>query len=80
MVNNYDINNQYHPEKANVVANALCRKTTHLSVLITRDPRVKTFEQVGITVEVEGVRAQVVQLTVTPSRLMEDCCTKVLRV
>lgn len=68
LVKTYDIDIQCHPKKANLVADSLSRKTTHSSVLITREPRVqKDFEQAKITVAMEGIRAQLVQLTVQPT-------------
>ena len=61
----YDIDIQYHLEKANVGIDDLCRKKTHSLALITIEPRVQiNFEQVGITMVVEGIRAQLVKLTI----------------
>ena len=37
LVNDYDVDIQYHPRKANVVADALSRKAAHSSALITRE-------------------------------------------
>ena len=65
LVKDYDINIQYHLGKTNVVADARSRKTAHSLALITREPRVKAdFEQAGITLAVEGIKAQLAQLTV----------------
>ena len=41
MVKDYDVDIQYHPRKASVIADALSRKTAHSLVLITRKVRVK---------------------------------------
>ena len=58
LVKDYDI--QYHPEKANVVADALSRKAVHSSALITREPQVRTdFEWVDIAVVTKEVAAQI---------------------
>ena len=59
MVKDYDVDIQYHPEKANVVADALRRKTVHSSALITREVRVqREFERANKVVVTEGVIAQ----------------------
>ena len=40
LVKDYDVDIKYHPRKANMVADALSRKTVHSSTLITREVRV----------------------------------------
>ena len=68
MVKDYDVDIQYHPGKANVVADALSRKTVHSSALITREVRVqREFERANIAVAIEGVIAQLARLTVQPT-------------
>ena len=67
MVKNYDVDIQYHPEKANVVADALSRKTFHSSALIMREVRLqREFERANIAVATQGVIAQLARLTVQP--------------
>ena len=39
LVKDYDIEIMYHPDKANVVADALSRKMAHFSTLVTRECR-----------------------------------------
>ena len=59
LVNDYDVDIQYHLGKANVVANALSRMTARLSALITREVRVhREFERANIAVATEEVIAQ----------------------
>ena len=68
LVKDYDVDIQYHPGKANVVADALSRKTVHSSALITREVRVqREFERANIAVATEGVIAQLARLTVQPT-------------
>ena len=67
LVKDYDIDIQYHPGKANVVA-VLSRKAVHSLAFITREPRVQTdFERVDIAVVTEEVVAQIALLTVRPT-------------
>ena len=68
MVKDYDVDIQYHPGKANVVADALSRKMAYSSALITRKVRVQIeFEQGSIAVASEGVIAQLARLIVQPT-------------
>ena len=87
LVKDYDIDIQYHLGKANVVANALSRKTVHSSALITREPRVRTdFERADIAVVTEEVAAQIARLTMRPTlkqRIIDSqrgdlCLSKIL--
>lgn len=41
LVKDYDVEILYHPDEANVLANALSRKTTHPSTLLTRQTKIK---------------------------------------
>ena len=68
LVKDYDVDIQYHPRKANVVADALSRNATHSSALITREVRVqRKFKGANIVVATEGVIAQLARLTVQPT-------------
>ena len=68
LVKDYDVDIQDHPGKANVVADALSRKTVNSSALITREVRVqREFERANIAITTEGVIAQLARLTVQPT-------------
>ena len=68
LVNDYDVDIQYHPRKENVVADALSRKVAHSSALITREVRVqRKFNGANIVVATERVIAQLARLTVQPT-------------
>ena len=68
LVKDYDIDIQYHPGKANMVADALSRKAVHSSALITREPRVRIdFERADIAEVTKEVTAQIARLTVHPT-------------
>ena len=68
MVKDYDVDIQYHPGKANVVADALSRKAAHSSALITREVRVqRKFEGDNTVVATERVMAQLARLTAQPT-------------
>ena len=63
----YDVDIQYHPEKENVVANALSRKSARSLALIRRKVRVqREFERANIAVATERVITQLARLTVQP--------------
>ncbi|KAL0544263.1 hypothetical protein IC582_019376 [Cucumis melo] len=64
LVKDYDFEILYHPGKANVVVDALSRKVSHSSALITRQaPLHRDFEQAEIAVSVGAVTMQLAQLT-----------------
>ena len=68
LVKDYDIEILYHPGKANVVADALSRKTAHTSALITRQKYLQDeIQRAGIEVLVKGITAQLPQLSVQPT-------------
>ncbi|TYK19215.1 pol protein [Cucumis melo var. makuwa] len=68
LVKDYDCEILYHPGKANVVVDALSRKVSHSTALITgQAPLHRDFERVEIVVSVGAVTMQLAQLTVQPS-------------
>ncbi|TYJ95556.1 ty3-gypsy retrotransposon protein [Cucumis melo var. makuwa] len=68
LVKDYDCGILYHPGKANVVADALCRKVAHSAALITKQaPLLRDFERVEIAISVGEVTSQLAQLSVQPT-------------
>ncbi|KAA0053208.1 pol protein [Cucumis melo var. makuwa] len=65
LVKDYDCEILYHPDKANVVADALSRKVAHSAALITKHgPLLRDFERAEIAVSVGEVTSQLAQLSV----------------
>ena len=74
LLNDYGLQIRYHPEKANVVADALSRKIKHnLNIIvITQINILRELEDIGIElVSYERVHALLLALEVPPS-LLED--------
>ncbi|KAL0560669.1 hypothetical protein IC582_001079 [Cucumis melo] len=72
LVKDYDCEILYHPGKANVVADALSRKVSHLATLITRQaPLHRDLERAEIAVSVGAVTMQLAQLTRNDPYLVE---------
>ena len=68
LVKDYDVEIPYHPGKANVVADALSRKSAHTSALITTQKAIQQdLERVGVAVAMGEVAAQLAQLTIQPT-------------
>ena len=68
LVKDHDCEILYHLDKVNVVADALSRKVSHSTVLITRQaPIHRDFERVEIAIFVRAVTSYLAQLTVQPS-------------
>ena len=67
LVKDYNHEIMYHPSKANVVADALSRKTAHSSTLITREYTLQEdMAKAGIEVETRGTIGRLSQLRVQP--------------
>ncbi|KAL4011209.1 hypothetical protein IC575_028258 [Cucumis melo] len=68
LVKDYDCKILYHPDKANVVADALSRKVAHSAALITQQaPLLRDFERAEIVVLVGEVTSQLTLLSVQPT-------------
>ncbi|TYK28801.1 ty3-gypsy retrotransposon protein [Cucumis melo var. makuwa] len=68
LVKDYDCEILYHPGKANVVADALSRKVSHSTALITRQALLhRDLERAEIAVSVGAITMQLAQLTVQPT-------------
>ncbi|XP_022930083.1 uncharacterized protein LOC111436571 [Cucurbita moschata] len=67
LVKDYDVEILHHPGKANVVADALSRKTAHSSAMLTRQPNIQMeFERAQIAVLVKEATAQLALMTICP--------------
>ena len=68
LVKDYDVDILYHLGKANVVANALSRKSAHTSALISTQKAIQQdLECTDVAVAVGEVATQFAQLTVQPT-------------
>ncbi|KAL4021071.1 hypothetical protein IC575_019860 [Cucumis melo] len=64
----YDCKILYHPDKANVVADALSRKVSHSTTLITKQaPLLIDFDRAEIVVSVGEVTSQLAPLSIQPT-------------
>ncbi|TYK21872.1 pol protein [Cucumis melo var. makuwa] len=64
----YDCKILYHPDKANVVADALSRKVSHSTALITKQaPLLRDFDRAEIVVSVGEVTSQLAPLSIQPT-------------
>ncbi|XP_022870129.1 uncharacterized protein LOC111389442 [Olea europaea var. sylvestris] len=88
LVKDYDYVINYHPGKANVVADALSRKSTSsvASMIVTQKSELIDLQKMGIEVVSQGfVEAKLVVLTFQPTLLNkiqqgqqeDDCCSKI---
>ena len=68
LVKDYDVEILHHPGKANVVADALSRKTAHSSAMLTRQPNIHMeFERAQIAVLVREATTQLALMTICPT-------------
>lgn len=62
----YEFELLYHPRKANVVVNALSRKTTHVSAMMIRElSLIESFRDLRLQIELEpsGIKCWSLKLT-----------------
>ena len=69
MIKDYDCSINYHPGKANVVADALSRKSSDFSatLLITQKAIIKDLERMGIEIVMGDSQAFMASLTIQPT-------------
>ncbi|GMY21279.1 Transposon Ty3-G Gag-Pol polyprotein [Fagus crenata] len=69
LINDYDCSINYHPGKANVVANALSRKSSvQLACMLTTQPQIlKDLQRMGIEFKMKGSSESLATLIVKPS-------------
>ncbi|XP_056695508.1 uncharacterized protein [Spinacia oleracea] len=73
LIKDYDLDIQYHGGKANVVADALSRKTSHsLKALVVPDALCEEFEKLSIEIiRPGGLEARLCALTIQPTFFQE---------
>ena len=72
MLKDYDFELSYHPGKANVVADALSRKSLHISALMVRElDFLEQFRDLSLACEVTSNSVRLVVLRIT-SELLGD--------
>ena len=68
LVKDYDCDIQYHPGKANVVADALSRKTSHTAALLSHQIRLRwEMDRAEIAYLTTDIAASLANLTVGPT-------------
>ena len=69
MIKDYDCSINYHPGKANVVADALSRKSSGFStaLLTTQKAIIKDLESMGIEIVMGDFQAFMASLTIQPT-------------
>ena len=72
LLKDYDFDLNYHPSKANVVANALSRKSLHMSMLMVRElEMIEQFKDMSLVCEETSKSVKLGMLKLT-SGIIED--------
>nr|GFD48651.1 putative reverse transcriptase domain-containing protein [Tanacetum cinerariifolium] len=66
LLKDYDTNIQYHPGKANVVADALSRKSCMIAGIKVEEEIIRDLEQLGIELFVSGQHGYWASLRIEP--------------
>nr|GFA92068.1 reverse transcriptase [Tanacetum cinerariifolium] len=70
LLKDYDTNIQYHPEKANVVADALSRKSGMLSNLQIDPEIIRDLERMDIELCIRGTKGYWASLKIEPNLIL----------
>nr|GFC87280.1 reverse transcriptase [Tanacetum cinerariifolium] len=70
LLKNYDTNIQYHPGKANVVADALSRKSRMLTNLHIEPEIIRDLERMDIELCIHGTKGYWASLKIEPNLIL----------
>nr|GFC97266.1 putative reverse transcriptase domain-containing protein [Tanacetum cinerariifolium] len=72
LLKDYDTNIQYHPGKANVVADALGRKSGMIAGIKVEEEIIRDLERLGIELYVSGQHGYWASLRIEPDLILSD--------